>query len=171
MYSTVEDLFVWNQALTSSPLVTASQRQQIFRPGKNDWGYGWFVTTIPAGVPGAGSQQEEMRGDVPDNFFSWILRYPERDAVIVVLRNSYESAEHFEENLRAALFEAPPRLPSRQFADVLAGPFVKFAEVAHLHWLIVPFILFLLLMAGLWRLVRQRKKVATERALAPLILF
>jgi CubicO group peptidase (beta-lactamase class C family) len=164
MYTTVEDLFVWNQALTRGPLITASQREQIFRPGKNDWGYGWFVTKIPAGVPGAGSTQGEMRGDMPDNFFSWILRYPEQDAVIIVLRNSYESSEHLEENLQAALFDAPPRLPSRQFADLVAAPFVKLGEVAHLHWLIVPFILFLLLISGLWRLVRQRKKFVTERA-------
>jgi len=165
MYSTVEDLFVWNQALTSNPLITASQREQIFRPGKNDWGYGWFVTKIPVGVPGAGSTQGEMRGDMPDNFFSWILRYPEQDAVIIVLRNSYESTEHFEENLQAALFDAPPRLPSRQIADVLAGPFVKFGELAHVHWLMAPCILFLLLIIGLWRLVRRRQKVAIEAPL------
>src|SRR5215467_12586352 len=120
MYSTVDDLFVWNQALTSGPLITASQREQIFRPGKNNWGYGWFVTKIPAGVPGAGSTQGEMRGDMPDNFFSWILRYPEQDAVIIVLRNSYEPSERLEANLQAVLFDAPPRLPSRQIADVLA---------------------------------------------------
>jgi CubicO group peptidase (beta-lactamase class C family) len=160
MYSTVEDLFVWNQALTSNSLITPPQREQIFRPGKNNWGYGWFVTKIPPGMPGMGSSQEEMRGDMPDNFFSWILRYPEQDAVIIVLRNSYESTEHFEENLRAALFDAPPRLPSRKIGDVLAGPFVKFGAVTHLHWLIVPFILFLLLITGLWRLLQQRKKVA-----------
>jgi CubicO group peptidase (beta-lactamase class C family) len=165
MYSTVEDLFAWNQALTSGPLVTASQRERIFRPEKNDWGYGWFVTRIPAGMPGAGSTQGEMRGDMPDNFFSWILRYPEQDAVIIVLRNSYESTEHFEENLQAALFGASPRLPSRQFADVLVGPFVKFGGVAHLHWLLVPFVLFLLLLTGLWRLVRQRKRGGMEWSL------
>jgi CubicO group peptidase (beta-lactamase class C family) len=160
MYSTVEDLFVWNQALTSNSLITPPQREQIFRPGKNNWGYGWFVTKIPPGMPGMGSSQEEMRGDMPDNFFSWILRYPEQDAVIIVLRNSYESTEHFEENLQATLFDAPPRLPSRKIGDVLAGPFVKFGAVTHLHWLIVPFILFLLLITGLWRLLQQRKKVA-----------
>lgn len=68
MYSTVEDLFLWNQALMSSPLVNASQRDQIFRPGKGNWAYGWFVTTIPAGVPGAGKIQAEMRGDMPRQF-------------------------------------------------------------------------------------------------------
>jgi CubicO group peptidase (beta-lactamase class C family) len=158
MYSTVEDLFVWNQALTSSPLISDSQREQIFRPGKNNWGYGWFVTKIPAGVPGAGSTQGEMRGDMPDNFFSWILRYPEQDAVIIVLRNSYESTEHFEENLQAALFDAPPRFPSRKIGDLLARPFVKFGDVIHLHWLIAPAVLFPALIIGLWQLVRRRKR-------------
>jgi CubicO group peptidase (beta-lactamase class C family) len=164
MYSTVEDLFLWNQALTSSPLITASQREQIFQPGKNSWGYGWFVTKIPAGVPGAGNTQAEMRGDMPDNFFAWILRYPEQDAVIIVLRNSYESTERLEENLQAVLFDAPPRLPSRQVADLLAGPFVKFGGWAQVHWLVAPFILLLLVIGGAWRLLRQRKRGTTERA-------
>src|SRR5215469_16649307 len=163
MYSTVEDLFVWNQALTSNPLITASQREHIFRPGKNNWAYGWFVTKIPVGAPGAGSAQAEMRGDMPDNFFSWILRYPEQDAAIIVLRNSYESTEHFEENLQAALFDAPARLPSPKIGDVLAGPFVKFGAITHLHWLIVPAGLFLLLTIALWDLVRRRKRFPDSR--------
>jgi CubicO group peptidase (beta-lactamase class C family) len=164
MYSTAEDLFVWNEALTSSPLITASQRERIFQPGKNNWGYGWFVTKIPAGVPGTGNTQGEMRGDMPDNFFAWILRYPEQDAVIIVLRNSYESTEHLEENLQAVLFDAPPRLPSRRVADVFAGPLVKFGEWAHANWLAAPTVLFLLMIAGGWRLVSQRKRGAIQGA-------
>jgi len=155
MYSTVEDLFAWNQALTSGPLITASQRERIFQPEKNNWGYGWFITRIPPGTPGAGSTQAEMRGDMPDNFFSWILRYPEQGAVIIVLRNSYESSQHFEENLQAVLFDASPRLPSRQFADVLAAPFVRFG--GHSYQAIVAIILFALLLTILWRRPRSKK--------------
>lgn len=122
MYSTVEDLFLWNHALTSSPAIPTALREQIFRPGKNNWAYGWFVTRMPEGTSGAGSMMAEMRGDMTDNFFAWILRYPERDAVIIVLRNSYESTEHLEENLQAVLFGQPPRLPRRQIGDILIRP-------------------------------------------------
>jgi CubicO group peptidase (beta-lactamase class C family) len=164
MYSTVEDLFLWNQALTSDPLITAAQREEIFRPGKNNWGYGWFITKIPAGAPGAGATQAEMRGDMPDNFFSWILRYPEQDAVVIVLRNSYESTERLEENLQAVLFDAPPRLPSRQVGDLIAGPFVEFAEMTHLHWLVLPVVLLFILGVAARRWIKQGKSGTSARA-------
>lgn len=92
----------------------------MFIPGQRDWAYGWFVTKISAGSPGAGSVLAEMRGDMPGNFFAWMLRYPEQDAVIIVLRNGYGSTEHLEENLQAVLFNQTPRLPSRSPKDVLA---------------------------------------------------
>jgi CubicO group peptidase (beta-lactamase class C family) len=120
MYSTVEDLFRWNQVLSGGDFFPKEMREQIFTPGLNDWGYGWFITKIPAGQPGAGSTMAEMRGDMPDNFFAWILRYPERDAVIIVLRNVYGSTEGLEQNIQAILFDAEPRLPSRRPKDLAA---------------------------------------------------
>src|SRR5262249_3426585 len=117
---TVEDLLLWNQALSSDRLFSKEVRGQMFKPGLNDWAYGWFVTKIASGRPGAGSTLAEMRGDMPGNYFSWILRYPEEDAVVIVLRNGYGSTEHFEENLQAILFGHPPRLPSRSPKDVVA---------------------------------------------------
>lgn len=120
IYSTVEDLFRWNQALSGDNLFSKEIRDQIFTPGKNDWGYGWFITKIPTGQPGAGSTMAEMRGDMPENFFAWTLRYPERDAVIIVLRNVYGSTEGLEQNIQAILFDAEPRLPSRSPKDLAA---------------------------------------------------
>jgi CubicO group peptidase (beta-lactamase class C family) len=120
MYSTVEDLFRWNQALSNGNFSSKEMREQIFTPGMNDWGYGWFITKIPAGQPGAGSTMAEMRGDMPENFFAWILRYPERDAVIIVLRNVYGSTEGLEQNLQAILYDAEPRPPSRSPKDFVA---------------------------------------------------
>ena len=120
MYSTVEDLLLWNQALSEGGAIPREIRDQLFSPGLHDWGYGWFITKIPPGAPGAGNTMAEMRGDMPGNYFSWILRYPQQDAVIIVLRNGYGSTEHFEENLQAILFDAEPRLPSRSPKDLAA---------------------------------------------------
>jgi CubicO group peptidase (beta-lactamase class C family) len=136
MYSTVEDLFRWNQALSSSEFLPEKLHEEIFKPGMSDWGYGWFVRRIPAGAPGAGSTVAEMRGDMPENFFAWILRYPEQDSVIIVLRNAYGSTEHFEENLQAILFDQRPKLPSRSPKDVLAHAWlVTYASLKD-HWVL-----------------------------------
>lgn len=120
MYSTTEDLFRWNQAFSEGGAIPREIREQVFKPGLNGWAYGWFVSKIPAGAPGQGQVMAEMRGDMPGNYFSWILRYPEQDAVIIVLRNGYGSTERLEENLQAILFDAEPRMPSRNLKDMAA---------------------------------------------------
>ncbi len=120
MYSSVEDLYRWNQALTHSKLFSEELRKKIFTPELGDWSYGWFVTTIAAGQPGEGSMMAEMRGDMPGNFFAWILRYPEQDDVIIVLRNGYGSTENLEQNLQAILFDREPHLPRRSPLDIAA---------------------------------------------------
>jgi hypothetical protein len=82
--------------------------------------FGASAAKIPAGQPGAGSTLAEMRGDLPGNYFPWILRYPQQDAVIIVLRNVYGSTAGFEQNLQAILFDLEPRFPSRSPKDLAA---------------------------------------------------
>ncbi len=120
IYSTVEDLFRWSQALSEGGSVPKEIRDQMFKPGMNHWGYGWFVTKMAPGEPGAGTTLEEMRGDMPGNYFSWILRYPEQDDVIIVLRNVYGSTERLEQNIQAILYDMEPKMPSRSAKDVAA---------------------------------------------------
>lgn len=122
-----------------------------------DWAYGWFVTTIPSGVPGAGQPLAEMRGDMPGNFFAWILRYPQQDAVIIVLRNGYGSTEHLEEKLQAILFGQQPKLPSRSTKDVLAHVLWVAYGAVNEHWvlsLLPPVLVFVL-----WTIGRRRAGV------------
>ena len=102
---------------------------------------------------------------MPGNFFSWVLRYPEQGAVIIVLRNGYGSTEHFEENLQAILFNQPPRLPGRSAKDIAAGTGLKLAGWLAAH--IIPSALLLLaLLGGMWRWSRQRKRGAQNAPLA-----
>ena len=143
MYSTVEDLFRWNQVLSSDILFSKDIRDQIFRPGLGDWSYGWFITTIPPAQPGEGSRMAEMRGDMPGNFFSSIARFPDRDAVIIVLRNGYSSSERLEPNLQAVLFDLQPRLPWHKPGD-LAVQFAGWVR-SYLLFILIPVVLTLAL--------------------------
>ena len=157
MYSTVEDLYKWNQTLSSGEFVSKELRDQIFTPGLHDWGYGWFITKIPAGQPGAGSTMAEMRGDMPENFFAWILRYPERDAVILTLRNVYGSTEGLEQNIQAILFDAEPHLPSRSPKDVAAQLWLVPARLAASHTALSVLPMFVLV-AAIWLAVRRKRR-------------
>jgi len=156
MYSTVEDLLRWNQALSSDILFSRETREEIFRPGLGDWGYGWFVTTIPADQPGAGSRLAEMRGDMPGNFFSSIMRFPDQDAVIIILRNGYGSSERLEPSLQAVMFDQSPRLPWRKPADVVVRAWQSTAALVQSH----PVLSWLAAILCLALVLRQRRRVA-----------
>ena len=104
--------FHWSQALSEGGSVPKEIRDQMFKPGMNHWGYGWFVTKMAPGEPGAGTTLEEMCGDMPGNYFSWILRYPER--------NVYGSTERLEQNIQAILCDMEPKMPRRSAKDLAA---------------------------------------------------
>src|SRR5690349_23306860 len=161
MYSTVEDLYKWNQALSSGEFISKDLREQIFTPSLHDWGYGWFITKIPTGQPGAGNTMAEMRGDMPENFFAWILRYPERDAVIITLRNVYGSTEGFEQNMQAILFDAEPHVPSRSPKDIAAQLWLVPAAWVASHIALSVFLIFLVA-ATIWLAARRKKKIGAS---------
>ena len=52
LYSTVEDLYKWDQALYTDKLLPNDLKQRIFTPGLEHYGYGWVIETVPAGDPG-----------------------------------------------------------------------------------------------------------------------
>jgi hypothetical protein len=103
----------------------------------------------------------EMRGDMPSNFFAWILRYPEQDDVVIVLRNGYGSTENLEQNLQAILFDREPRLPKRSPGDLAAH-----VGWISLDWTVGHRVLFatvvVLLVLFLFRTARKRKSSVYE---------
>ncbi|MFH7028713.1 MAG: serine hydrolase domain-containing protein [Heteroscytonema crispum UTEX LB 1556] len=44
LYSTVEDLYLWDRALYTEKLVSKTSLNKMFTPFKEDYGYGWFIT-------------------------------------------------------------------------------------------------------------------------------
>jgi CubicO group peptidase (beta-lactamase class C family) len=80
LYSTVEDLFRWDRALDAKRLVSAESLGAMFTPGQGNYGYGWFVHTE------SGRSTIEHGGGIA-GFVTYIARYPEAKAVIIVLSN------------------------------------------------------------------------------------
>jgi CubicO group peptidase (beta-lactamase class C family) len=168
MYSTVEDLLLWSQALSTNTLLPPELREQLFKPGLGNWGYGWFVTKISAGAPGAGSTLAEMRGDMPGNYFAWILRYPEQDSTVIVLRNGYGSTEHFEEKVQAILFGQQTTMPTRSLKDKCAHALMVTSAWVNSNR--VPGgVVLLLAIVGFWHHSRRRANLlATASGQLPL---
>lgn len=85
VYSSVEDLYVWDQALYGEKLVKKSTLQEAFTPGKlntgNDtrYGFGWFIDE-------PGKILSHTGGWV--GFGTIIVRYLDRKETLIVLDNS-----------------------------------------------------------------------------------
>lgn len=84
LYSTVEDLYRWDQALYTEKVISKKSLDLMFTPVKNNYGYGW----------GSDSQYGLKRvahGGGINGFVTFIARYPEVKAVVVVLCNNMRS--------------------------------------------------------------------------------
>lgn len=85
MYSTVRDLWKWDQALRSQRLLTGVLAQRMFTRGENDQGYGWHVED--RGVWSGSFNVVPTDGAIP-GFRTLIGRVPARGQCIILLSNS-----------------------------------------------------------------------------------
>lgn len=112
LYSTAEDMLVWNQALDAEKLVSKKSLAEIFTPGKGGFGYGWFISRDA-------NRLVISQGGLNSGFASAIYRYPEERACVVLL-NNFENAAPFltriGRDLTAILFSEKYELPSESVA-------------------------------------------------------
>src|SRR6185295_7497802 len=54
LYSTVEDLYLWDQALYTDKLLSPQLKELMIKPGMSNYAYGWVVRKAPLG---AGDEQ------------------------------------------------------------------------------------------------------------------
>lgn len=80
LYSTVDDLYQWDQALYTEKLLPEAARERMFTPFKGDYAYGWSVKARD-GVTVI------SHGGGINGFATYIARIPERKTVAIALCN------------------------------------------------------------------------------------
>jgi CubicO group peptidase (beta-lactamase class C family) len=80
MYSTVEDLYRWDQALYTDALLPAALRAQMFTPFLRDYAFGWRVDR-------PGDRLRISHPGLIDGFTTYIARYPDDHVTVIVLSN------------------------------------------------------------------------------------
>jgi CubicO group peptidase (beta-lactamase class C family) len=85
MYSTVRDLWKWDQALRSQRLLTGMLAQRMFTRSENDYGYGWHIDD--RGIWNGSFNVAPSDGAIP-GFRTLIGRIPARGRCIILLSNS-----------------------------------------------------------------------------------
>lgn len=92
LYSTVEDLYLWDQALYENKVLTAASKALMFKPGLDNYGYGFVIanaslsdgkTKVPTIVHGGGI-----------NGFNTLLTRLVSDRHVVILLDNTSQGQH-----------------------------------------------------------------------------
>jgi CubicO group peptidase (beta-lactamase class C family) len=113
LYSTVEDLYKWDQALYTDKLLPSDLKQKLFTPNLENYGYGWFIRAIPAGEPGAGQTMISHGGGI--NGFNTLEQRLVGDHDLIVIFNNTPGAalDEMAKGIRAILYMQQPAAPKR----------------------------------------------------------
>ncbi len=81
LYSTVNDLYRWDRALYADKVLSKASREKMWTPVKNNYAYGWITGQTH-------KHKQVSHGGGINGFATFIARYPDDDAVVIVLSNN-----------------------------------------------------------------------------------
>lgn len=120
IYSTTEDLLLWDKALYTDKLLSRKSIDEMFTPFKEmlpgkGYAYGWWSSK-------KFGRQEVAHGGNLAGFITYIARYPsERVTVIVLSNNGRGSSGKISNVLSAIVFGAPYEIPRERRAVAVAS--------------------------------------------------
>ena len=87
LYSTVEDLYLWDQALYTDKLLSAQSKALMYKPFLDNYAYGWVVTNASFMQNNEPVQVITHNGGI-NGFTTTIVRFPKEKNLIVMLDNT-----------------------------------------------------------------------------------
>ncbi|HMQ68531.1 MAG TPA: serine hydrolase [Ignavibacteria bacterium] len=117
LYSTVNDMYLWDQALYTDKLVSKETLKLIFTPNLGDYGFGWHISDVDIG-----SLKKNLvthSGGI-FGFNTLIMRYPE-DGICIVILNNYSNGNIRElgNSISAILYEQDYKQPKQSLTEIL----------------------------------------------------
>ena len=119
MYSTVEDLFLWDRALYTEKLLSEKYKEIMFTPFLSNYAYGWVVRKIALeGIKD--SLVTIAHGGGINGFNTLITRLIDDKHLIVLLNNTGgTNLGEMSNGIINILYEKPYDLPKKSIAEVL----------------------------------------------------
>ncbi|MCG3119962.1 MAG: D-aminopeptidase [bacterium] len=123
LYSTVEDLYLWDQALYTNKLLSEPSKTILFKPYISAFGssyaYGWAVGKAPIGRTQDSVMVIEHGGGI-NGFNTLISRLPNEKHLIVLFSNAGGAPlGAMSQSLRGILFDKPYDLPKKSLAEAV----------------------------------------------------
>jgi len=86
IYSTVEDLYKWDQALYENKIMSAEGKRLMFPPGLSNYGYGVFIADQPIGKTDQKTKVIRHSGGI-NGFNCVLIRLVDKQQTIILLDN------------------------------------------------------------------------------------
>ena len=120
MYSTVEDLYKWDQALYQNKILSAKSKELMFKPGKQNYGYGFFIAEQPIGKTDKKVKVIQHGGGI-NGFNCLFTRVVDQNHLIVVLDNVALGRHHgsITNSIINILNGQPAEKPKKSIAETL----------------------------------------------------
>lgn len=106
IYSTTGDLYKWAKAISNKKILSTSSWQKAFIPFKENYGLGWFITSIS-------DKNSVWHSGATFGFASNLTYFPGEDVTIILLNNSFNQSNQTVlpvDALSAIIFNKPYRL-------------------------------------------------------------
>ena len=107
LYSTVEDLLIWERALFGKKVLSEASLQKMTTPSKGDYGFGLFIHTV------SGHKVIEHGGGI-SGFNSHLTYFPDEQIVVVALSNMSGGADEVAGKLSSLALGEAVILPSER---------------------------------------------------------
>ena len=121
LYSTVEDLYLWDQALYGEKILSAKSKELIFKPNLNNYGYGFVITKATLAPPTKLAVPVIQHNGGINGFNTTIVRMTNDKRLIVLLDNA-EDGQHLDKialGIMSVLYDQPYEMPKRSIADAI----------------------------------------------------
>lgn len=121
LYSTVEDLYLWDQALYGEKILSAKSKELMFKPNLSNYGYGFVITKATLAAPTALQVPVIQHNGGINGFNTVIVRMPNDKRLIVLLDNA-EDGQYLDRislGIMSILYDQPVESPKRSIANEL----------------------------------------------------
>ena len=118
LYSTVEDLYLWDQVLYTDKLLTAASKELMYKPFLDNYAYGWSVSDASFKVNDQTVQIIRHGGGI-NGFSTMIARFPKEKNLIVVLDNTAQNTGRLSETITKIIYNQPYQPPKQSIVALL----------------------------------------------------
>ena len=126
LYSTVEDLFLWDQALNEGKVLTAKSKELMFKPNLEDYGYGFVIKNTSLGPNKLAVPIIQHNGGI-NGFNTIMIRFVRDKRLLVLLNNAAQgrALDRLADGITNILYEQPYESPKRSIAELLLKTVVE----------------------------------------------